>query len=183
MSEDIKWLSITAIEKATSIPATTIRRYLANYGHHFLTKNTGKMVLVAEASTILFNRIRDLYKAGLQKDEVEVELEKLKQTIITTLPADDQKVCEKSEESMEEMNKTVNELREKIEKQKELLSEVIRMMGRTSKEKDDEIKHLHQKIDHLLAEMTIMHEELEARKQVAATKREKRIWIKHIWGM
>lgn len=179
MSEDIKWLSITAIEKATKIPATTIRRYLTNHGHHFLTKNDGKMVLVAEASTILFNQIRDSYKAGLQKDEIEIELEKQKQTSITTVIDDNQWVYKKKEETMEEMNKTINELREKVEKQKELLSEVIRMMGRASKEKDDEIKHLHQKIDHLLAEMTIMREELEARKQVAATKREKRLWFKH----
>ena len=182
MSEEKKWLSITAIERATGIPTTTIRRYLTNHGHHFEIKNDGKMVRVSEESIALINYIRDSYKAGLQKDEIELQLAQVNETTHTKLPEAELSTCKNCEETMEEMNQIIRELKEKIEKQKELLSDVVHMMGRTSKEKDDEIKLLHQKIDLLMAEMTIMREELEAHKQVAAGKWRKKTWYKQIFG-
>ncbi len=52
-------------------------------------------------------------------------------------------------DEMLHMANTLNKLKETIEKKKDLLNNIIHLMGKTYKEKDNTVKELNEKLDRL----------------------------------
>lgn len=169
---DEGWLSVTEIAEKTNIPKSTIRRYLIHHNHCLQVEKRKRGYFMAEKSIPIIYKIRDLYIAGKQAEEIDQFLIQINNSSITSPVEESRNLT--NNEVLSSMNQTITELKETIEKQKELLSDVVQMLGRTYKEKEDEIKQLNNQIDMLLAQIRVMKEAEEAREQIAAAKKS---WI------
>jgi DNA-binding transcriptional MerR regulator len=69
-----EWLSISEVEKSTGIPDRTIRRYVAQHGHHLNTRKIHRNYLIARNAVAILTTIRDQYKHGRNSDQIEAAL-------------------------------------------------------------------------------------------------------------
>ncbi len=69
--DDEEWVTITEAEKSTGIPDRTIRRYLAQHGHHLNTKKNRRTYLIHRNTVEVLTRIRDHYARGRNAEQVE----------------------------------------------------------------------------------------------------------------
>ncbi|MEC0117355.1 MerR family transcriptional regulator [Bacillus cereus] len=91
MSDTEKWFSVLEIEKQTSIPDATIRRYIRNHGHHLQIKKRGKSYLIAFDSLSTIKKIRELYDKGKQIEDVEETLRHMNIPVTITVTDDKKK--------------------------------------------------------------------------------------------
>lgn len=109
---DDKWITVLEVEKQTSIPNATIRRYIRNHGHHLNIKKQGKSYLVASESTGVFKKIRDYYNEGKNTEQVEKALSQEGIPVTITVNDNDHAMNINIAEALLQLQKDVNEQKE-----------------------------------------------------------------------
>jgi DeoR/GlpR family transcriptional regulator of sugar metabolism len=87
------YLTIPEIEKETSIPASTIRRYLEQHNHTLRTKKSGRGAWLLKKEDIsLIREIRACYDRKMSSAEVEDYLLQSGQPLTVTIDDDQEQV-------------------------------------------------------------------------------------------
>lgn len=86
---DEEWLSIAEVEKSTGIPDRTIRRYVAQHGHHLNTRKNHRNYLIAKNTVSVLAQIRDQYARGRSSDQVEAALAEHGVPMMITVSSED----------------------------------------------------------------------------------------------
>ncbi len=84
-----EWLSIAEVEQTTGIPDRTIRRYVAQHGHHLNTRKNHRNYLIAKTAISLLTQIRDQYARGRSADQVEASLSENGVPMMITVAGED----------------------------------------------------------------------------------------------
>jgi len=71
---DHEWISVSEASEKTNIAVETLRRYINRHHVHLRVKKLGKKYFIHDESMTVIERIRALYDAGKNKDEVEEAL-------------------------------------------------------------------------------------------------------------
>src|SRR5690625_671497 len=66
-----KWLSVSQINDETSIPETTIRRYLNSFSEYFRAEKIGRGMKYHPDSVAILKRIYSLYNEDYETPEIQ----------------------------------------------------------------------------------------------------------------
>src|SRR5690625_5106033 len=117
-----EYLTIPEIEKETSIPASTIRRYLEQHNHTLRTKKSGRGAWLLQKEDIsLIREIRACYERKMSSSEVEDYLLQSGQPLTVTIGDEDEKVITPANAFMQ-LAGEVQRLQQEITSTKEQLS-------------------------------------------------------------
>ena len=149
MNKDIEWLTVLDVEKQTSIPNATIRRYIRNHGHHLNIKKKGKSYYIASESTQIMLNIRQLYEDGKNLEQVEDALITAGIPVTITVTEDDKQMTvnigetlQDIQKAMNEQNKIIQSLVEQIKNQQEYIEERDKWFLSGIKENEESIKQV-----------------------------------------
>ena len=67
----MNWLPLSEAAQALNVPERTLRRYIAAHGGHVLHRMNGRALEIEAGSLGVMAGIRDAYKRGLRKSDVE----------------------------------------------------------------------------------------------------------------
>lgn len=67
----MNWLPLSEAAQALNVPERTLRRYIAAHGGHILHRMNGRALEIEAGSLGVMAGIRDAYKRGLRKSDVE----------------------------------------------------------------------------------------------------------------
>ena len=67
----MNWLPLSEAAQALNVPERTLRRYIAAHGGHILHRMNGRALEIEAGSLGVMAGIRDAYRRGLRKAEVE----------------------------------------------------------------------------------------------------------------
>ncbi len=87
--DEKEWVTITQAEKSTGIPDRTIRRYIAQHGHHLNTKKNHRTYLIHRNAVEILARIRDHYAHGGNAEQVEEVLSEASVPMMITVSPED----------------------------------------------------------------------------------------------
>jgi len=71
-----KWLSVKELSEETSIPASTIRRYIDKFQYFFIQKEDHRPKQYEAAAATVLLKIKQLYDEGCQAEEINEALQK-----------------------------------------------------------------------------------------------------------
>jgi DNA-binding transcriptional MerR regulator len=71
-----KWLSVKELSEETSIPTSTIRRYIDKFQYFFIQKEDHRPKQYEAAATTVLLKIKQLYDEGCQAEEINEALQK-----------------------------------------------------------------------------------------------------------
>ncbi|MCM3770348.1 helix-turn-helix domain-containing protein [Priestia aryabhattai] len=71
-----KWLSVKELSEETSIPASTIRRYIDKFQYFFIQKEDHRPKQYEATATNVLLKIKQLYDEGYQAEEINESLQK-----------------------------------------------------------------------------------------------------------
>ncbi|MFS0902352.1 MerR family transcriptional regulator [Priestia aryabhattai] len=71
-----KWLSVKELSEETSIPTSTIRRYIDKFQYFFIQKEDHRPKQYEAAATNVLLKIKQLYDEGYQAEEIYESLQK-----------------------------------------------------------------------------------------------------------
>jgi DNA-binding transcriptional MerR regulator len=145
-----QWLTISELAEQTNIPDTTIRRYIAKFPDFFTYKGGSRSRRYEDTAIKVLVRIKSLYDAGYETDQVDSILRKEFAVIIddnnevedtdkptpTLATAEDIADIKQALQQQMEFNKLLLErleqqeryIRESLEKRDKMLMESIRSM-------------------------------------------------------
>lgn len=167
-----KWFTISEADKETGIPHQTLRRYLNNHAHHLIIKKKHKSYLIAEESLPILLRIRELYSEGRTIEDVENTLTDMGIPMNITVNDDEKEVSIN-------IGETLMQLRNDMKEQKEFNEKLLEVLHAQNEQIKKQKEYIEQKIesrDQKLLES--LKESMEVRKQIAATKANKKKWWK-----
>ncbi len=162
-----EWLSIAEVEKSTGIPDRTIRRYVAQHGHHLNTRKNHRNYMIARNAVNLLTQIRDQYARGRTSDQVEASLSENGVPMMITVAGEDalpvslgealtnlrQKLGDsltligsEQHQMRKEMEFLRDELLEKLDQQEQLAKDMERERNRMLDFRDKELVHQVRKI-------------------------------------
>ncbi|WP_337134243.1 MerR family transcriptional regulator [Priestia megaterium] len=70
------WLSVKELSEETSIPTSTIRRYIDKFQYFFIQKEDHRPKQYEAAAATVLLKIKQLYDEGCQAEEINEELQK-----------------------------------------------------------------------------------------------------------
>jgi len=71
-----KWLSVKELSEETSIPTSTIRRYIDKFQYFFIQKEDHRPKQYEAAAATVLLKIKQLYDEGCQAEEINESLQK-----------------------------------------------------------------------------------------------------------
>ncbi|MFE3892211.1 MerR family transcriptional regulator [Priestia sp. YIM B13446] len=71
-----KWLSVKELSEETSIPTSTIRRYIDKFQYFFIQKENHRPKQYEAAAATVLLKIKQLYDEGCQAEEINEALQK-----------------------------------------------------------------------------------------------------------
>ncbi|WP_369361202.1 MerR family transcriptional regulator [Priestia megaterium] len=71
-----KWLSVKELSEETSIPTSTIRRYIDKFQYFFIQKEDHRPKQYEAAAATVLLKIKQLYDEGCQAEEINAALQK-----------------------------------------------------------------------------------------------------------
>ncbi|MEI2388933.1 MerR family transcriptional regulator [Priestia megaterium] len=71
-----KWLSVKELSEETSIPTSTIRRYIDKFQYFFIQKENHRPKQYEAAAATILLKIKQLYDEGCQAEEINEALQK-----------------------------------------------------------------------------------------------------------
>lgn len=71
-----KWLSVKELSEETSIPTSTIRRYIDKFQYFFIQKEDHRPKQYEAAAATVLLKIKQLYDEGYQAEEINESLQK-----------------------------------------------------------------------------------------------------------
>lgn len=169
---DEKWLTFAQLEERTKIPHQTIRRYIDRHGHHLRTKKQHRSIYIQEDSLETLVAIREMYEKNYNVQRIETELANY--GFLTTIVIEDDEKKINAIDVLESLQKSNNELHEKMKKQEEFNLLLLEQMKKQQEYIESTLK---KRDEHL---MSALKQTLETRKQVATTEevKEKNWWNK-----
>lgn len=167
-AEETEWLSVLEVEKATSIPDATIRRYIRNHGHHLNVKKKGKSYIVSNKSLPIILKIREFYGDGKGTEQVEEMLVNMGVPTVITMTDD---VTVNTGEVLRDMEKAMNAIHEKLEKQEAFNEQLLEALKKQQEYIDTRLEERDKNL------MIALKESLETKKLIAASQ-EKSWWQK-----
>jgi DNA-binding transcriptional MerR regulator len=171
-----QWLTITELAEQTNIPDTTIRRYIAKFPDFFTFKGGSRSRRYEDTAIKVLVRIKNLYDAGYETDQVDAFLRKEFAVIIdgdkevedndkatpTLATAEDIADIKQALQQQQEFNK---QLLEKLEQQERYIKESLEKRDRQ-----------------LMESLKIMQEERKALIEAAATSKERASFWSRLFG-
>ena len=156
-----EWLSIVELAEKTSIPDTTIRRYISKFPDFFIHKGGSRSKRYEDTAIKVLVRIKNLFDEGYETDLVESKLKNEFALII-----DDNRVDEKTDTAVLATSADLLEIKEALAEQKQFNKLLIEKLSN----QETYIKESLEKRDRLLMEsLRIIQEDKKARAEVAVT--------------
>jgi DNA-binding transcriptional MerR regulator len=154
------WLSIVELAEKTSIPDTTIRRYISKFPDFFIHKGGSRSKRYEDTAIKVLVRIKNLFDEGYETDLVESKLKNEFALII-----DDNRRAEKNDTAVLATAADLLEIKEALAEQKEFNKLLIEKLSI----QETYIKESLEKRDRLLMEsLRIIQEDKKAQAEVAA---------------
>ncbi len=163
-----EWFNVLEVEKQTGIPNQTIRRYINNHGVYLNPKKRGKSYYLSKESIKVIQEIRKLYSEGLTAQLVNDTLQEKKLPMTITVSAGEEKVSAQISESLQNMQKSIDEQ-----------NEVIRSLAEQIKNQQEYIDCKMEERDRRL--IKAMKESMEVKKQIAVSQEQKKSWWKKLF--
>lgn len=171
-----QWLTITELAEQTNIPDTTIRRYIAKFPDFFTFKGGSRSRRYEDTAIKVLVRIKNLYDAGYETDQVDAFLRKEFAVIIdgdkevedndkatpTLATAEDIADIKQALQQQQKFNK---QLLEKLEQQERYIKESLERRDRQ-----------------LMESLKIMQEERKALIEAATSKEKSSFWSRLFGG-
>lgn len=159
MDKEKKWFSVLDVEKQTSIPNQTIRRYINNHGVYLNPKKQGKGYYLTEESIKVLEEIRKLYEEGMTAQLVNDALLERNIPMTITISEGEEKVSVQVSEALQDLKKSMVE-------QNEVIRSLVEQMKKQQEYIDTKLEERDRKLMESLREMQ------ESRKQIAAASHE-----------
>jgi DNA-binding transcriptional MerR regulator len=163
-----EWFNITELAERTSIPESSIRRYIAKFPDFFMSKGGTRSKRYEDTSIKILIRIKNLFDSGFETEQVDLTLRKEFPMVV-----DGDEVEEKSATPMIPTVEDVAEIKQALKDQAEFNKALI-----------EELKHLGEKLEQSKVEtLRTMMEERKALIEVAAAQQEqKKGWLARLFG-
>jgi len=156
-----KWLSVSQINDETSIPETTIRRYLNSFSEYFRAEKIGRGMKYHPDSVAILKRIYSLYNEDYETPEIQKLLDM--EFAITVEEQKDETTIQPPSVILE------REFEEFKQQQQEFNKQLLKQLQEQQKYIKNSIESRDQKL------MQALNEIQETKKQIAMTE-EKRWW-------
>lgn len=175
------YLTIPEIEKETSIPASTIRRYLEQYNHTLRTKKSGRGAWLLQKEDIsLIREIRACYERKMSSSEVEDYLLQSGQPLTITIDDEHEQVITPANAFMQ-LAGEVQRLQQEITSTKKQLSSAHEEIKELRKTQESSSEQQRESMDALTKDMKFISDgigRLEREKQ----KREEQSFWDRLFG-
>lgn len=120
-----EWISLPEAARQTGIPERSLRRYVDRHAGFIPTRRHGRTVSIDPAALPILRRLRELYEAGKNAEQVE---ETLAEAFPHTLTVADPALTVLPAEALRELAATLSVLRREVAGQRAELAELRRLV-------------------------------------------------------
>lgn len=163
-----KYHSISELEELTSVPDSTIRRYISKFSDFFIDKSGGRVKKYEETAIKVLIRIKNLFDNGYGTIEV---YDILRNEFPMIVDDGNEKDWDKTQSPALATNDDIAEIKEAFQRQEKFNKLLVEKLDQQSKKLDDQeryIKEVLEKRDQVLTQT--MNNLLDSKKEIAAVE-------------